>query len=71
MTWDEALCVEDTVEIGVQVNGKTRGSLTLGKLLPEADATALALALPAVAKLAEGGVRKAIYAPGRILNLIV
>ena len=34
--WDPALTIEDTVTIGVQVNGKTRGTVTLARDADEA-----------------------------------
>ena len=30
-TWDEALCVDDEIEVAVQVNGKVRGRVTLAR----------------------------------------
>jgi leucyl-tRNA synthetase len=71
-TFDPALCVDDTVEMGVQVNGKMRGRITLKK---DADATlALATALeePNIRKfIGDKPVKKTVYVPGKILNLIV
>ena len=37
-TWDEALCVDDVVEIAVQVNGKVRGRVMLARDADEAAA---------------------------------
>ncbi len=37
-TWDEALCVDDVVEMAVQVNGKVRGRVTLPRAANEDDA---------------------------------
>ena len=72
VTWDESLCVETTVQIGVQVNGKARASLELNKDTPEDAASAAALEIPKVAHLVEGKtVKKVIYVPGRIINIIV
>ena len=36
-TWDEALCVDDVVEMAVQVNGKVRGRVTLPRAAGEDD----------------------------------
>ncbi len=69
---DEALCVDDVVELAVQVNGKVRGKVTLAKAASEADARAAALAVPSVAALAEGKqIKKFVYVPGKIVNLVV
>jgi leucyl-tRNA synthetase len=71
-TWDEELLVEDTVEIGVQVNGKMRGTIDIAPEADEETAVAAARADEGVAKyLAEGEVRRVIYVPGRILNFVV
>jgi len=70
--FDPALCVDDSVEIGVQVNGKVRGRVTLALDATEQDAKAAGLADPNVAKFVEGKtVIKMIYVAGKILNFIV
>ena len=71
-TYDPALCVEDTVEIAVQVNGKVRGRATLPRDADEATARAAALAAPNVAPHIEGkDVVKFIHVPNRLANIIV
>jgi hypothetical protein len=42
--WDEALAVDDVIELPVQVNGKVRGRVQLARDASEADARAAALA---------------------------
>jgi leucyl-tRNA synthetase len=55
-----------------QVNGKTRGDAQVPPHLPQEEALALAQAHPKVAPFLAGKtVRKAIYVPGKILNLVV
>jgi leucyl-tRNA synthetase len=69
---DPALVVDETVEIGVQVNGKTRATVRIARDAPEPDARSAALALDAVAKAMAGkALRKMVYVPGRIINLVV
>jgi leucyl-tRNA synthetase len=69
---DEALCVDDTVEVPLQVNGKVRGRVVLGKDATEDDARAAALADRGVVNWLDGKkVVKVIYVPGRVLNLVV
>jgi len=69
---DEALCVDDTVEVPLQVNGKVRGRVVLAKDASEADARAAALADRGVQSSMEGkALVKLIYVPGRVLNLVV
>jgi leucyl-tRNA synthetase len=70
-SFDPVLCVETSVEIGVQVSGKVRGRVTLAVDAPEADAKAAGLADPNVAKFLEGKqLVKVVYVPGKILNFI-
>ena len=55
-----------------QVNGKLRGTVEAAKEITEADAVQLAYAAPGVARFVEGkDVKKIIFVPGRILNIIV
>ncbi|GMH90260.1 hypothetical protein TL16_g11713 [Triparma laevis f. inornata] len=71
--WNDSLTVDNEVTMGVQVNGKVRGEITIGKdVEDEAIAVDLAMAQEKVAKYAEAGkVVKVIFRPGKILNLIV
>jgi leucyl-tRNA synthetase len=70
-TWDEALTVDATVTLGVQIDGKVRGTVTLARDASEAEARAAALALPNVAKHLEGRkLVKLIYKPARIIGLV-
>jgi leucyl-tRNA synthetase len=71
-SWDPALCVDAEVEIAVQVNGRVRGRITVARDAPEETARARALADEgARPHLAGRTVRKVVYVPGRIVNLIV
>jgi len=71
-TFDEALCIDDETEIPVQVNGKVRGRVTLPRTATEADARAAALAAEGVgAHIQSKPVRKFIYVPGKIINIVV
>jgi leucyl-tRNA synthetase len=71
-SYDEALCVDDTVEMGVQVNGKARGTVQLAKDATQDDARAAALALDNVKRHVEGkDLKKFVYVPGRIINFVV
>jgi leucyl-tRNA synthetase len=71
-TWDEALCIDDEIEVGVQVNGKVRGRVTIGRTATEADARKLAAEADGVGPFLEGKqVKKFIYVPARIINFVV
>ncbi|MGB5695707.1 MAG: leucine--tRNA ligase [Polyangiales bacterium] len=71
-TYDPALCEEDEVEVPVQINGKVRGRITLPKEATEDQALAAAREAPSLTTYLEGKpLRKTIWVPGKILNLIV
>lgn len=70
-SFDPALCKEDVVTMGVQVNGKMRGTIEVQLTTSEEDAVKLALAITAVSQSLGGQpCQKVIYKPGKILNLI-
>ncbi|WP_305967663.1 MULTISPECIES: leucine--tRNA ligase [unclassified Mameliella] len=69
---DEALLVEDTVTLPIQVNGKRRGEIEVPKDLPKEEVEKLALAHEAVVRALDGGQpKKLIVVPGRIVNVVV
>jgi leucyl-tRNA synthetase len=71
-TFDEALCVDDQIEMAVQVNGKVRGRVTLARAASEEDARNAALAAEGVSPYTDGKtIKKFIYVPGKIINLVV
>ena len=70
--WDEALCVDDVVEMAVQVNGKVRGRVTLARDAKEDEARVAALAAEGVTSFTAGKqVKKFVYVPGKIVNIVV
>ncbi len=66
--FDEKKTVEATVEIAVQINGKTRATLMIGKEDPKDEV--IAKAKETVADKLTGTVVKEIYVPGRIVNIV-
>lgn len=69
---DPAKLVSDTVKLVIQVNGKVRADAMVAPNAPEAEVVALAQSLERVAAHTAGKtLRKIIYVPGRILNLVV
>ncbi len=66
--YDEEKTVEATVEIAVQINGKMRAALVIGKDDPKEEV--IAKAKEAVADKLTGTIVKEIYVPGRIVNLV-
>ena len=69
-SYDESKCVEDTVEIAVQINGKVKATLNIGKEDPKDEVIAKGKELIAD-KLEGKTVVKEIYVPGRIVNIVV
>ena len=67
--FDEEAVKEDTVEIAVQINGKTRGTVTIPKTL-EREA-ALQMGKEVLKDKLSGNIVKEIYVPGKILNFVV
>ena len=71
-TWpefDETKTVESTVEIAVQINGKTKATLAIGKEDPKDEV--IAKAKEVIADKLTGNVIKEIYVPGRIVNIVM
>ncbi|MCZ6672692.1 MAG: class I tRNA ligase family protein, partial [Verrucomicrobia bacterium] len=69
--FDESKLVADEVKIVLQVNGKHRGELMVSVDASKEDVEALALNQERVQNSIEGKtVRKVIYVPGRILNVV-
>ncbi|MCC6174369.1 MAG: leucine--tRNA ligase [Chloroflexi bacterium] len=72
--WDPALAAEDELTIPVSINGKPRGELRIPASLrdDQEQVKVLALDLPRVKALVDGqSVRRVIYVPGKVLNLVV
>ena len=71
-TWpgyDESKTVESTVEIAVQINGKMKSALVIGKDDPKDQV--IAKAKEAIADKLTGNIVKEIYVPGRIVNIVM
>jgi len=68
---DEAMLVDDTVEIAVQIKGKVRAKLMVPAGADAATLETLALEHPDVRSFLEGlTVRKVIAVPGRLVNIV-
>ncbi len=69
--WDAAYVVEETVTLVVQVNGKVRDRIDVPAGIDEAAARELALASDNVRAHVDGqSIRKVVYVPGRLINLV-
>ncbi len=70
-TYDEEAIKEDTVTIGVQVNGKVKGTVEIGVEEDSESALAKAKEIHSVANAIEGKtIVKEIYVKGRIINIV-
>ena len=71
-TYDEAKCVDSTVEIVVQINGKIRARLNVAADISAADAIALAKEETAVQNEISGkNIIKELYVPKKLVNIVV
>lgn len=69
---DAELARDKHVIIGVQINGKLRGDVMLPSVASETEALLAVKNNPALTSRLEGGeIKKIIYVPGKIINLIM
>ncbi len=70
--YDEALCVLDTVEIAIQVTGKIKARMMISSAATAQEVLDAAKKLPEVAELIEGkAIKKELYVPSRLVNIVV
>ena len=71
-TWDEEVAAEEMITLVVQVNGKVRDRVTAPADVEEETARSLALDTEGAQRhIAGKQVVKAIYVPGRLVNIVV
>jgi leucyl-tRNA synthetase len=69
---EDALLVDDTMTVAVQMNGKLRGTLQLAKDASKDTAEKAALALPEIVRALDGKPpKRVIVVPNRIVNVVV
>lgn len=66
--YDKAAMEDDEVEIAVQINGKTKATVTLAKDVAKDEA--LAAGKAALGDKLTGNIIKEIYVPGKIINIV-
>jgi leucyl-tRNA synthetase len=70
--YDESKLVTDTVEIPIQVKGKLRGTVAVPTEATEDEVMAAAREIPSVQSQLEGKeIRKVIFLPGKLMNIVV
>lgn len=70
-TYDEKCLVADTVTIGVQVNGKMRGTICISKDAEQNEALQAANSDEKIKSRITSEPKKVIYVKGKILNIVV
>ena len=70
--YNEEFCIEDTIEIAVQVNGKLRGTVMIASDAEKDDAIAIAKSDAKIADFIAGkDIVKEIYVPKKLVNIVV
>ncbi len=71
-TYDEAKCVDNEIEIAVQINGKVREKLVISATAEADEAIAAAKSLEKIAEAINGmAIVKELYVKGRLVNIVV
>jgi len=69
--YDDSLVTDDTITIGVQVNGKLRGTIEIARDTAEETVKAVALKLESVRKvLGDNQPQRVIVVPNRVVNVV-
>ncbi|HUW95586.1 MAG TPA: leucine--tRNA ligase, partial [Anaerolineae bacterium] len=69
--WDEELAAEEVFTLIVQINGKVRDKVEVPVTIGEEEAIELALSREHIQRRLEGkDVKKTIYVPGRLVNVV-
>ncbi len=70
--YDESKCVDNEIEIAVQINGKVREKLMVAADIDKDAAIAAAKASERIASLIEGKtIIKEIYVPSKLINIVI
>ncbi len=69
--YDPAAIEAESMTLAVQVNGRVRDQIEVGRDLPEAEIKRRALSAPRVQRfIAAAAVSRVIYVPGRLVNIV-
>ncbi|MGQ0767073.1 MAG: leucine--tRNA ligase, partial [Gemmatimonadota bacterium] len=69
--FDPALAAETAVTIAVQVDGRLRGTITVARDATRDEVLDSALADPGISRFVTGEIKKVIFVPGRLLNVVL
>ena len=70
-SYDERLVAEERVTMAVQVNGKTRGTISVSTTATQDDAIAAVMAEPSIARFVTGPTKRVVFVKGRMVNLVI
>lgn len=71
-TYDPKLIIDDSVKMGIQVNGKVRAEIEIAQDATEADVKNMVLQIPDIIKWIDGKeIKKFIYIPKKIISIVV
>ena len=72
VSYDEAMCVDDTIEIVAQINGKVKCKAVISKDAPNDEVISLVKSDEKIIEATQGkSIVKEIYVPGKLVNLVV
>ena len=70
--YDESLLIEENITVVIQVNGKHRGTIVVGKDLAQEELKQRCLNEPGIKKWIEDkSAKKIIVVPGKLVNIVV
>jgi leucyl-tRNA synthetase len=71
-TYDPKLIIDDSIKMGIQVNGKVRAEIELALDVTEADVKSMVLQIPEIIKWIDGKeIKKFIYIPKKIISIVI
>jgi len=68
--FDAQLAADEKIDLVIQVNGKTRGKVSVARDITQDAAVAAAMADQSIAKFVTAEPKKIIFVPGRLLNIV-
>ncbi len=71
-TFDPKKVIDTTITIGIQINGKVRAEIEINREESSENIQSIVLAMPEIIKWIDGKeIKKFIYVPGRVINIVV
>lgn len=70
-SYDESLIQDEMITLGVQINGKTRGAITVSPTATEEEVLQSAKMSSEIARYLTSEPKRVVYVPGKILNIVL